>query len=180
MTHFALTVLSHTPLWAWAILATLIALGAMQARDHVVTRRRLLIQPVTATALSLVAACNAFGLQAGVLASWVLGALIGAVLIRRLSLPRRVQALAGGRFAIGGSWAPMLLLLTIFWLRYLIAASLGVVPALAQVALFATSASVVYGVAAGMLAARAWRVLRQGQPAAWLPQSAAAVNGMAG
>ena len=183
MTHFALIVLSHTPVWVWAILVALVALGALQARDHVVTRRRLLIQPMTATALSLFAACTAFGLQAGVLASWVLGALIGAALIQRLRLPRRVQALADGRFAIGGSWAPMLLLMTIFWLRYLIAASLAVMPALAHLALFATSAGVVYGVAAGMLAARAWCVLRQDQTAAWLPHSAppaaAAANGAA-
>ncbi len=157
MTYFALSLLQHTPMWVWAILALLVALGAMQLRDHVLTRQRLLVQPVALGALSLYAAVSTFGPQTGVLLAWALGAALGAALNRTLRLPRQVRRQADGRFAIGGSWAPMALLMTIFWLRYGINASLAMVPALAGIA------SSLYGAATGLLAARAWRALQQDQ-----------------
>lgn len=166
MIPFALTLLSHTPPWVWAILALLVALGAMQLRDHVLTRQRLLVQPVALGALSLYAAVSTFGLQTGVLLAWAMGATLGAALNQPLRLPRQVQRQTDGRFAIGGSWAPMALLMTIFWLRYGINASLAMVPALAGQPAFAGIASSLYGAATGLLAARAWRVLQQGQSTA--------------
>ena len=166
MTYFALQMFSHTPSWVWAILALLVALGAMQARDQVLTRRRLLVLPLVMAALSLYAAASAFGPRAGVLAAWALGAALGAALNQPLRLPRQVRRLADGRFAIGGSWAPMALLMTIFWLRYAISASFAMVPALATLPAFAGGASALYGVATGLLVARAWRVLRHGQDSA--------------
>lgn len=161
MTYFALSLLQHTPMWVWAILALLVALGAMQLRDHVLTRQRLLVQPVALGALSLYAAVSTFGPQTGVLLAWALGAALGAALNRTLRLPRQVRRQADGRFAIGGSWAPMALLMTIFWLRYGINASLAMVPALAGQPAFAGIASSLYGAATGLLAARAWRALQQ-------------------
>ena len=166
MIPFALTLLSHTPPWVWAILALLVALGAVQARDQVLTRQRLLVLPLVMVALSLYAATSAFGPQVGVLLAWGLGAVLGAALNRPLRLPRQVRRQADGRFAIGGSWAPMALLMTIFWLRYGINASLAMVPALAGQPAFAGIASSLYGAATGLLAARAWRVLQQGQSTA--------------
>ena len=166
MITFALTLLSHTPPWVWAILALLVALGAMQLRDHVLTRQRLLVQPVALGALSLYAAVSTFGLQTGALLAWAMGATLGAALNRPLRLPRQVRRQADGRFAIGGSWAPMALLMTIFWLRYGINASLAMVPALAGQPAFAGGASALYGAASGLLVARAWRVLQHDQDTA--------------
>ena len=166
MITFALTLLSHTPPWVWAILALLVALGAVQARDQVLTRQRLLVLPLVMVALSLYAATSAFGPQVGVLLAWGLGAVLGAALNRPLRLPRQVRRQADGRFAIGGSWAPMALLMTIFWLRYGINASLAIVPALASQPAFAGGASALYGAASGLLVARAWRVLQHDQDTA--------------
>ncbi len=162
MTPFALTILSHTPPWVWLILAALVALGLLQARDHVLSARRLLIQPLALAALSVQSALGAFGLQPLVAAGWLLGVVAGAVLNRWLGLPRQVRVLADGRFAIGGSWAPMALLMGIFWLRYAIAASLAMLPALANLPGFELAACAVYGLACGLFGARAWRVWQQG------------------
>ena len=71
MSHFALTVLSHTPPWVWLILAALVALGLRQARDHVVSPSRLLVQPLALGGLWLYATVSAFGAQALPLAGWL-------------------------------------------------------------------------------------------------------------
>jgi len=160
MSTFVIAVLTRTPPWVWAILAVLVAVGLLQARDQTVSRPRLLALPVAMAMLSLFSAAAAFGAQAGVLAAWAAGAAAGLVLNRRLALPRRVQPLGDGRWSIGGSWAPLGLLMAIFGMRYAVAASMAVSPALAAQAGFATGCSALYGLAAGLLAARALRVLR--------------------
>jgi hypothetical protein len=160
MSTFALTVFSHTPRWVWAILAALVALGLMQSRDHVVSRARLIAQPLALGALSLVSIASAFGLHALPLAGWATGLALGLALNRPLGLPRQVKALAGERWAIGGSWAPLALLMLIFWLRYAVGASLALSPGLVHTGLFVLAASLLYGSASGLFAARALRVLR--------------------
>lgn len=162
--------LTRTPPWVWGILAALIAAGLLQARDQTVSRPRLLALPVAMALLSLFSAASAFGAQAAVFAAWAAGATAGLALNRRLALPRQVQPLGDGRWAIGGSWAPLGLLMGIFWMRYGVAAALAVSPALAAQAAFATGCSALYGLAAGLLAARALRVLRhRAGPAAAVP-----------
>lgn len=160
MSAFLLAVLSRTPPWVWVILAALIAVGLLQARDQTVSRPRLLALPTAMALLSLYSAASAFGAHAGVLAAWAVGVIAGLALNQRLVLPRRVQALPDGRWAIAGSWAPLGLLMGIFWMRYLVAASLAVVPTLAAHGGFAAGCSALYGLATGLLAARALRVLR--------------------
>lgn len=161
MITYLLTVLSHTPLWVWALLAALVALGLLQARDHVLPRARVLAQPLALGALSLVGAAGAFGLHALPLGGWLAGLALGAALNQPLRLPRQVQALPDGRFAVGGSWAPLGLLMLIFWLRYTLAVALAMVPALAGQPGFVAAACLLYGTASGLFGARAWRVLQQ-------------------
>ena len=160
MTPFIFTVLSRTPLWVWALLAALVALGLLQARDHVLPRARVLIQPLALGALSLVGVGGAFGMLALPLGGWLAGLALGAALNQPLRLPRQVQARPDGRFAIGGNWAPLGLLMLIFWLRYTLAVALAMVPALAGEPALVAAASLLYGTASGLFGARAWRVLQ--------------------
>ena len=161
MNQFALTVLSRTPPWVWLILVALVALGLRQARDHGVSPTRLWIQPLVLSGLSLSGTVSAFGAQALPLVGWLAGVLLGAAANQHLRLPRQVQLLPDGRLSIGGSWAPMALLMLIFWLRYAVAASLAVSPALAAVPIFVGMAGALYGAASGLFGARAWRALQQ-------------------
>ena len=156
-------VLSRTPLWVWALLAALVALGLLQARDHVLPRAWVLIQPLALGALSWYGAASAFGLHALPLGGWLAGLALGAALNQPLRLPRQVQALPDGRFRVGGSWAPLGLLMVIFWLRYSVAVALAMLPALAGQPAFAAAACLLYGTASGLFGARAWRVLQQRQ-----------------
>lgn len=155
----ATMILSHTPLWVWALLAALVALGLKQARDHVISRTGLLVLPLVLGLLSITAVGRAFGPHAAVLASWALGLAGGAAVFTLLRAPLRAEALSARRFRIGGSWLPMVLLLAVFTLRYVVSAALAVQPTLAQASGFALGASLLYGLFVGLFAGRAWRVL---------------------
>lgn len=159
MSIFLLTIVARTPLWVWFLLAALIALGLSQARDHVVGRVRVIAQPVGLGLFSLWGAMAAFGMHAQVQGVWLAGLLAGAAAGWLLVLPRQVQALSPRRFAIGGSLVPLVLLMAVFFMRYAINVALAIRPALAQQLEFATAAAALYGAPAGLLAARAWRVL---------------------
>lgn len=175
MHQFLLSVIAHTPSWVWLLLAALVALGLMQARDHSLPRARVLLQPVALGALSLYSAMSALsassawpaaGAQVSILAIWWLGAALGLALNRRLMLPRKVSVQANGRFAIGGSWSPLVLLMSIFLMRYVSGASLAIAPQLAGDVGFAITMCLAYGLPSGLLAARAWRILGHARPVA--------------
>lgn len=160
MSTFLYTIVTHTPIWVWCLLAGLVALGLRQSRDQVLSLHRVLLLPAAMGAWAFFSATQAFGWHPATVAAWLTGLGLGYALNRWLMLPRRVQALADGRFAIAGSWAPLVLFLTIFITRYAVAASLAVVPELAMLPAFAGAACVFYGLPSGLLAARARRVLQ--------------------
>ena len=168
MTHFILTVISHTPTWVWLILASLTLTGLLQARQHTVSRLRVVVQPVAMGTLSLWSTTAAFGWHLTVQPLWLVGLAMGLMLNRALILPRSVKALDDGRFAIGGSWIPLALILSIFALRYVASASLAIVPALHHEPAFAAAVSLLYGLPTGLLVGRATRVLSHGQRATGL------------
>lgn len=161
MEHAAQEIVSHTPVWVWAVLAGLIALGLRQSRDHVLRRTRLLVLPAVLCVLSLAGAISAFGVLPGVVLAWLAGLAAGTSVFTVFRLPLRAQALSGDRFAVGGSWLPMGLLLGVFTLRYVVAASLAMQLALAETTGFSLGASLLYGAVAGLFAGRAWRILAQ-------------------
>jgi hypothetical protein len=173
MSLFLTNVVTHTPVWVWGLLAMLAALGLFQVRDHVVSRTRALVQPIALGALSFFGTASAFGWHATVQPVWLAGLALGFMLNLRLMLPRRVTALPDGRFAIGGSWTPLVLILAIFTLRYIGSASMVIVPQLADVPLFAAVASALYGLPSGLLAARAHRLLQAGRTATALQAAGA-------
>lgn len=170
MTHFILTIVIHTPRWVCALLAALIASGLRQTHDQVVSKPRLLIQPALLGLLSLAGASATFGLHLSVQPMWLLGGVVGLAISRSLGLPRRLRPMGSGRFAVAGSWVPLILTMSIFALRYLSSATLAIVPQLAGDLAFAAATSLLYGLPAGLFAARALPVLGVAGPA--LPEPA--------
>jgi hypothetical protein len=165
MSTFLIMIVTRTPAWVWLILAALILLGLLQARDHVVPRARVIVQPVALGALSLWGVAGAFGLHAMVEGPWLAGLLLGLAATRVFHLPRQVQALPDGRFAIGGSLIPLAMLMAVFFMRYAVNVSIAIAPALKADAGFAAVVALLYGLPAGLLAGRALRILAQ-RPAA--------------
>lgn len=154
-------IVSHTPLWVWGLLVALAALGLMQVRTQVLTAQRLVALPLGIGAWSLWSAVVAFAAAgpALVVATWIAGAAIGLAANRGLDLPRRCEALPDGRFRIGGSLAPLALMLGVFVIRYVNGVSVAMHPTLAASSGYVVVASLLFGLPAGLLAARALKVL---------------------
>jgi hypothetical protein len=154
-------IVQHTPGWVWGILAAITLLGLHQMRDHEMPRARLLLAPVGLGAYSLWGATAVFGIDAA--AAWLAGLALALAVNQRLQWPRDVAATGDGRFALKGSPWPLLLMWTLFAMRYALAVKLVFQPALAQQAAWAIGAPLVYGTLSGLFAARAWRVLQAGR-----------------
>ena len=159
-------VLRHTPNWVWAVLAAITLLGVWQLRDLRVSRVRLLALPVGLGAYALVSVSAAFGATA--VSAWLAGVALAFALNRALRWPRDVRVAADGRFVLSGSAWPLLLMWTIFALRYAAAVTLVFHPALIHGPLMGAGFAAAYGVLSGLFAARAWRVLQSARPAAAL------------
>ena len=155
-----LQILKGTPTWVFVLFAALLAIGFVQTRTRTVGAGRLTILPAAFIAFSLFGVVSAFGAQPAYLAAWAAG--IGSsVLLGRLARQpagARWDAASGG-FHVPGSWAPLALMMTVFFTRYAIAVSMAMNPGLAREAAFAAGASLVYGLLSGAFLARALRVL---------------------
>jgi hypothetical protein len=153
-------IVRHTPAYVWAILAALIALGALQWRDHVVSRARLAIAPLALGAYSVWGATLAFGLHTRVVAAWALGSAIALVANRWLRWPRAIGVEGAGRYLLAGSPWPMAAMLAVFMLRYAVAVTLVFHHDWAADPLFSAAVAGLYGALSGLFAARALRILR--------------------
>lgn len=152
-------IIRHTPHWAWAILAVLIALGLRQMREHSVSRTRLTFAPLAFGAYSLYGAASAFGWHAPVLVAWAAG-MAGAVAANRaLRWPRDVRPASEAGFVLGGSAWPLVLMLAVFMLRYVVAVAQVIHPAWGASEAFALPMALGYGGLSGLFLARALQVL---------------------
>ena len=155
-----IAIVDHTPTAVWAVLAVLVLVGVRQMRTQTLSGGRVWLVPLVAGAASLAGALRGFGGADELLtgACWALGAALGLVANRWLDLPRRVVANADGSFTIGGSAAPLVVLVSIFLVRYATNVALAIQPALANDPAAAAVVAIAYGATAGLLAARSRKI----------------------
>lgn len=155
-------ILRHTPYSVWLILGAVTLLGVMQLREYRVSRGRLLLAAIALSAYSLWSASTLFG--AAAVPAWLVGMAVALLANRSLRWPRTMELAADGRFVLGGSPWPLLVLWTIFMLRYAVAVTLVFHPAWAHDSALVIGVAALYGALSGLFTARAWRVL---QSARW-------------
>jgi hypothetical protein len=153
-------VIVQTPVWVWAMLAAITLLGVLQAFDRVVSTRRIVGMSLGWTVFSLWGAANTFGFNAGVLAAWAAGLALSLAAQHWLIAPRGVRALGEGRYAVAGSFVPLLTIWAVFGVRYVTSVMLVLDPALKQNTTFEIALPAVYGLLSSLFVGRALRVLR--------------------
>lgn len=157
-------VVRHTPPWVAGLLAALVALGLSAVRDRNVHIGSLVLMPLAMLGLALWGVQSAFGgtgQLVALLALWLLGYGAVAAIGLRLAAPAGTRYdPASRRFRLPGSWAPMVLILAVFLMKYVIGVQLAMEPALATQAGFALVVTGLYGVLSGVFTARTLRVLR--------------------
>jgi hypothetical protein len=115
-------IIRHTPPWVWALLIGLFFLGLIQCRDRNVPGAVVLALPVVMVA---------FGLDPRVLAAWCAGVLATIVLNQWVfGIPHGVVRETGRwRFLVRGSFLPLVVIMAIFWTRYVLSVLAHMSPA---------------------------------------------------
>jgi hypothetical protein len=161
-------IISHTPVYVWALLAFLLYRGYLASRDREISLLKLSLIPGVMLVLAL-SGMNARGaLGAGVWGVWAVGMLAGAALAWRIASGNIAVNRAAGTVLQRGSWLPLALMVAIFLTKYTVAVLSVMHPELPHSLPFALGVTTLYGLFNGVFIGRLARYA-----GAWMSQSSA-------
>ena len=169
-------IITHTPFWVWGLLTALVALGLWQRRERRVRPFQLLLLPAGLMALGLWSMAPGFVAQPLSAVIWLV-AVTGAGWLG-LQLPRPGAARwlpATGQLQLPGSWVPMVIILSIFSLRYASGVTLALHPHWRDLATVQWPLALVFGLLSGVFLGRALGLFQLTRPA--MPTPSAAPDG---
>jgi len=147
-------ILTHTPLYVWAILAFLVYRGIAMMRDRDVEVRKLVMIPAVMLMLSLQDIGTKFGLGGWALAAWAAAA-AGVALVAGLAGSERIAASTmPGHVRVRGSRLPLVMMMAVFFTKYVASVTVSVAPQLRQDTLFACIVCGLFGVFNGWFVGR--------------------------
>ncbi len=153
-------ILIHTPLWVWALLVALLALGLVQTRQRRVRRGALLALPLALLALGLWSMAPGFVAQPLAAVVWLAAISAFAAMGWRLPRPQAARWLADeARLLLPGSWLPMALIVSIFCLRYAAGVGQGLHPEWRSLASVQLPLALIFGSLSGLFLGRALGLL---------------------
>ena len=147
-------IITHTPVYVWAILAVLVWRGAAALREREVTVRSLFIVPAIMLALSLQDVVAKFGSDGAALGAWAAAAAASALLVWKLGRARIAAGTNAGSVRVRGSWVPLALMMAVFFTKYAASVLLALLPQARQDALFAAGVCALFGVFSGCFVGR--------------------------
>src|SRR5471032_3112983 len=153
-------IISHTPIYVWALLAFMIYRGVLACRDRATSMRNLFIIPLVMLGLSLQDLSHRFDMDAMHSAYWLAGALAGAALSWSLVGGKRILVdRVSGTVVQRGSPLLLVLMLCIFASKYTIAVLMAIHPDLHGSLPFAAAVCAMSGLFNGVLIGRLLRYL---------------------
>jgi len=156
--------LQHIPVWVFALLIGLIALGLVQTRTRHIRKQRLLGINIALTVFTLVGVVQQWRLTPwlpmsllswaamGLLATWALGQGAAPAGASYDSETRR--------FTVPGSWLPLALFMAIFACKFMVGMLSATAPEQLDSLSAAIGISALYGLFSGVLNARALKLLQ--------------------
>jgi hypothetical protein len=152
---------SQIPLWPFAILALLIALGIWQRRTREVAAAVPVVVAAAFLTFSIYSVVSSFGVNPVPLAAWVVGLALSLTAGSQVFAPRGLMPAAEpNRVLVPGSWLPLVLMLCIFSAKFLVGYVAGARLEVGHSAGFAPAVSLALGALSGGFVVRALVVLR--------------------
>jgi uncharacterized membrane protein len=152
-------IISHTPLWVWALLAYLLYRGWLALGDRTVPLWKVMLLPLVMLGLALQGLLLQFWRHVSVLEFVALALLLGAACSWR-STARQVRVQSGSTLLlVNGSWRPLALTLAIFSLKYAVGVTQALHPAWLLDSSVALTLGLLYGMFAGFSLGRVLRLL---------------------
>lgn len=153
-------IISNTPIYVWAILGFLAFRGIKSSVDRELKVRTIVIIPLVMLALSIQGILSGFGADPVVLAAWLATMTVGAAISWSLVNDNNVRILADkGTVFYRGSWAPLIMMMAIFVMKYIVNVALHVSPALHTNTLFAVTSTALFGLFNGLFLGKMLHVL---------------------
>jgi hypothetical protein len=153
-------ILGHTPTWVFVLFGALLLLGLSQTRTRDVGRARAIGLPMAMMLLSLSSVVSAFTQPVVALGAWVSGfALAVGLTGSALGVRGASWSPTTGHFRIPGSWLPLVLILSLFVLKYVAGILLAMRPSWAGDTSVVIPLGLVYGAFAGLFFGRARSLL---------------------
>lgn len=160
-----ISILQHTPVWVWALLSALVALGLVQTQTRQMTLGRAALLPLAMVTLSVTGVVSRFGVHALPLLAWAGGAAVAIATAHSLRVWRGIGwSASASRFQVPGSWLPLALIVLLFVVKYTIAVSLVMNPDLQNDSVFPSAANLACGFFSGLFLARAlplWSAIKK-------------------
>ena len=154
-----LQILQRTPPWVFVLFVILVVFGYLQTKSREIPLGRVAVLPLVLIGLSLSGVLGTFGADPLVVAAWIAAVILAMLLNRTLRWPRKVSYDATTRrFLVEGSWAPLAVMMAIFFGRYFVAVTLAMSPELAGSLWLPATVSFASGLMSGAFLARAWRI----------------------
>jgi hypothetical protein len=151
-----LQVITHTPPWVWGLLCALLGLGWMQSRPRRVDRWQLLVLPLTLLLVGMWSMAPGLVAQPLAAAVWVASLVLGLRLGLKLPRASATRWLPDQqRLQMPGSWLPMLIIVTIFVLRYVTGVAQALHPEWRHQFGVQATLAVAFGVLSGLFLGRA-------------------------
>jgi hypothetical protein len=156
-------ILSHTPIWVYALLFVLLVFGLIQTRTRTVSKIAALLLPAGMIALSLAGINSSFGLRTIPLAAWGIALTIATAIGYTFFRDKRIHCKAtDGKFFIPGSWVPLVVMMAIFFAKYVYAVMNAFNAEIISTPMFIGALSAVYGLLSGYFSSRAVNLIKQG------------------
>ena len=156
-------ILSHTPIWVYALFFVLLVFGLIQTRTRTVSKIPALLLPVGMIALSLAGINSSFGLRTIPLAAWGAALTVATVVGYTFFRDKRIHCKAtDGKFFIPGSWVPLVAMMAIFFAKYVYAVMNASNAEVISTPMFIGALSAVYGLLSGYFSSRAVNLIKQG------------------
>ncbi|MBV8500643.1 MAG: hypothetical protein JO006_02880 [Paucibacter sp.] len=163
---FARNVLSHVPLWVWAIFGYIVLIGLKQSKETRLTLRRLIVLPGLWLCFGAWGVIGRYGLLSLPTAAWLAGLAIGLGLGLGLML-RSGSAVEGARldaeaelYVVPGSWLPLGLMLSIFVAKFAQGVLLSMHPQWASLLIVQLVTGLGFGTISGCMLGRTARILQ--------------------
>ena len=164
---------THTPTWVWLLLAGLCFIGYLQTKTRQISQIRLMLLPLAMMIWSLFTTYQQLGYQLNTLLVWGLSSAFSCYVFgKSFSTKQSSYDPQSGQFMVIGSWMPLILILGIFFTKYLMSVGLVMRPQLQENLGFTLSLSTLLGAFSGALLARAVGILRLRQRPSAAPISA--------
>lgn len=147
-------IVSHTPVYVWALLGFLLYRGYLASRDREVSLLKLSVIPGVMLVLALSGMSANGALGNGVWGVWAVGVVAGMALTWRLTSGDIAIDRAAGTIHQRGSWVPLALMVAIFLTKYSVAVVSAMHPELPHSLPFALGVTALYGVFNGVFLGR--------------------------